>query len=92
MLVLVLLAGVIVSLIRGSWPALHTFGWSFVSGQRWNPVTEVFGALTPIYGTIVTSIVALVIAVPLSFGIAVFLTEICPGWLRGPVSRVEVAG
>src|SRR5664279_2952117 len=84
--VLVLLAGVIVSLIYGSWPALRTFKWSFVTGERWNPVTEVFGALTPIYGTVVTSLIALLIAVPLSFGIAVFLTETCPRWLRGPIS------
>jgi phosphate transport system permease protein len=85
-LVLVLLASVIASLVYGSWPALRTFGWSFVTGERWNPVTEIFGALTPIYGTIATSLIALIIAVPLSFGIAVFLTEICPRWLRGPIS------
>ena len=86
LLVLVLLAGVIVTLIYGSWPALKTFKWAFVTGERWNPVTEVFGALTPLYGTVVTSVIALLIAVPLSFGIAVFLTEICPRWLRGPIS------
>jgi phosphate transport system permease protein len=85
-LVLLLLAGVIVTLVEGSWPAIKVFKWSFVTGERWNPVTDVYGALTPLYGTIVTSIIALVIAVPLSFGIAVFLTEICPMWLRGPVS------
>jgi len=85
-LVLALLAGVILSLIYGSWPALATFRWSFVTGERWNPVTEIFGALTPIYGTIATSIIALLFAVPLSFGIAVFLTETCPRWLRGPIS------
>jgi phosphate transport system permease protein len=86
LLVLVLLLGVIISLVYGSWPALKTFGFAFVTEQKWNPVTEVFGALTPIYGTIATSIIALVIAVPLSFGIAVFLTETCPRWLRGPIS------
>ena len=86
LLVLLLLAGVILSLVIGSWPALSHFGLSFVTGERWNPVTEVFGALTPIYGTIVTSIIALLIAVPLSFGIAVFLTETCPLWLRTPIS------
>ena len=85
-LVLVLLAGVIFTLLHGSWPALRTFKWAFITGERWNPVTEVFGALTPLYGTIVTSIIALLIAVPLSFGIAVFLTEICPRWLRSPIS------
>ena len=86
LLVLLLLAGVIVSLLYGSWPALKTFKWAFVTGEKWNPVTEVFGALTPLYGTIATSIIALLIAVPLSFGIAVFLTETCPRWLRGPIS------
>ena len=86
LLVLLLLAGVIGTLIYGSWPALRTFKWSFVTGERWNPVTEIFGARTPLYGTVVTSIIALLIAVPLSFGIAVFLTEICPRWLRGAIS------
>ena len=86
LLVLVLLAGVIVTLVMGSWPALKIFKWSFVTGERWNPVTDVYGALTPLYGTIATSIIALLIAVPLSFGIAVFLTETCPRWLRGPIS------
>jgi phosphate transport system permease protein len=86
LLVLALLAGVIISLIYGAWPAFRSFGWTFITGQRWNPVTEVFGALTPIYGTIATSLIALLIAVPLSFGIAVFLTETCPRWLRGPIS------
>jgi phosphate transport system permease protein len=86
LLVLLLLAGVIGTLIEGSWPALKIFKWAFVTGERWNPVTDTYGALTPLYGTIVTSVIALVIAVPLSFGIAVFLTEICPLWLRGPIS------
>jgi phosphate transport system permease protein len=86
LLVLVLLAGVIVSLLHGAWPALRTFGWSFVTREKWNPVTEVFGALGPLYGTVVTSLIALLLAVPISFGIAIFLTEICPRWLRGPIS------
>jgi phosphate transport system permease protein len=84
--VLVLLAGVIASLVYGSWPAFKTFKWAFVTGEKWNPVTEVFGALAPLYGTVATSVIALLIAVPLSFGIAVFLTETCPRWLRGPIS------
>ncbi len=86
LLVLVLLAGVLFTLIYGSWPALKTFKWSFVTGERWNPVLDIYGALTPLYGTIATSIIALLIAVPLAFGIAVFLTEICPRWLRSPIS------
>lgn len=86
LLVLALLAGVLLTLIHGSWPALKTFKWSFVTGERWNPVADIYGALTPLYGTVATSIIALLIAVPISFGIAVFLTEICPRWLRGPIS------
>jgi phosphate transport system permease protein len=86
LLVLALLAGIIVSLVVGSWPALHSFGWGFITEQRWNPVTQVFGAATPIYGTLVTSAIALLIAVPFAFGIAVFHTEICPMGLRGPIA------
>ncbi len=84
-LVLLLLVGIIVSLLIGSWPALKTFGLPFFSSAEWNPVTEEFGALVPIYGTIVTSIIAMLIAVPLSFGIALFITEIAPVWLKRPI-------
>jgi phosphate transport system permease protein len=84
-LVLLLLIGVLASLAYGAWPALKTFGWSFVTTEVWNPVTRKFGALAPIYGTIVTSIIAMLIAVPIAFGIAVFLTETCPRWLRTPI-------
>lgn len=83
--VLVILAGVIVSLAVGSLPALQAFGLSFLTEQRWNPVTEKFGALAPIYGTLVTSFIAMLIAVPVGLMIAVFLTELCPRWLRRPV-------
>jgi phosphate transport system permease protein len=83
--VLVILGGVILSLIDGSVPALRAFGLSFLVEERWNPVTERFGALAPIYGTLVTSFIAMVIAVPLGLLIAVFLTELCPLWLRRPV-------
>ena len=84
-LVLVLLGGVIVSLIHGSLPAFHAFGFSFLTTQSWNPVTEVFGAAAPIYGTLVTSLIALLIAVPVGIGIAIFLTELCPMALRRPI-------
>jgi len=84
-LVLLLLVSIIVSLFIGSWPALKTFGLPFFSSAEWNPVTEEFGALVPIYGTIVTSIIAMLIAVPLSFGIALFITEIAPVWLKRPI-------
>jgi phosphate transport system permease protein len=83
--VLILLGGVIVALIEGSLPALRTFGFNFLIEERWNPVTEKFGAIAPIYGTLVTSFIAMLIAVPVGIMIAVFLTELCPMWLRRPV-------
>ena len=83
--VLIILGGVIVALIRGSLPALQTFGLNFLIEERWNPVTERFGALAPIYGTVVTAFIAMLIAVPTGLFIAVFLTELCPMWLRRPI-------
>jgi phosphate transport system permease protein len=83
--VLLLLSGVIISLVAGSLPALRTFGLGFLTTERWNPVTEKFGALAPIYGTLVTSFIAMLIAVPLGLMIAFFLTELCPPWLRRPI-------
>lgn len=84
-LVLLVLAGIIISLFITSWPALKTFGPGFFISSEWDVVNEQFGGLTSIYGTLVTAVLALVIAVPLSFGIAVFLTEMCPSWLRRPL-------
>lgn len=84
--VLLLLGAIIVSLIIGGWPALKEFGFSFLVSQSWNPVTEKFGALAPIYGTVVTSLIAMLIAVPLGLLITLFLTELCPMWLRRPIS------
>jgi phosphate transport system permease protein len=83
--VLIILGGVIISLIDGSLPALRAFGFNFLVEERWNPVTEKFGALAPIYGTLVTSFIAMLIAVPVGLLIAVFLTELCPLWLRRPI-------
>jgi len=83
--VLLLLGGVIISLIIGATPALSKFGLGFLVSERWNPVTENFGALAPIYGTLVTSLIAMVIAVPIGLFIAMFLTELCPMWLRRPI-------
>ncbi len=83
--VLLLLSGVIISLIVGSLPALSTFGVNFFTTQSWNPVTEKFGAIAPIYGTIVTALIAMLIGVPVSLGIAIFLTELCPHRLRRPI-------
>ena len=82
---LIILGGVILSLFLGSLPALQAFGLDFLIEERWNPVTEKFGALAPIYGTIVTSFIAMLIAVPVGLLIAVFLTELCPLWLRRPI-------
>ena len=84
-LVLILLSGVIISLIHGSLPALRAFGFNFLIEDRWNPVTERFGALAPIYGTVVTAFLAMLIAVPIGLLISVFLTELCPPWLRRPI-------
>jgi phosphate transport system permease protein len=83
--VLIILGGIIVSLVLGSLPALRTFGVSFLYQEVWNPVTEQFGAIAPIYGTIVTSLIAMLIAVPVGLFIALFLTELCPMWLRRPI-------
>src|SRR6186713_1042844 len=83
--VLIILGGIIISLVWGSLPALRTFGISFLYEDAWNPVTEKFGAIAPIYGTVVTSIIAMLIAVPIGLLIAVFLTELCPMWLRRPI-------
>ncbi|MBS0547399.1 MAG: phosphate ABC transporter permease subunit PstC [Proteobacteria bacterium] len=84
--VLVILSGVIVALVIGALPALQKFGISFVFTEVWNPVTEQFGALAPIYGTLVTSIIAMAIAVPVGIMVAFFLTELCPKWLRRPIA------
>jgi phosphate transport system permease protein len=83
--VLALLTGIIVSLYIGSKPAIDAFGFGFLSSSDWNPVTEKFGALVPIAGTLATAAIALLIAIPVSFGIAIFLTELSPQWLRRPL-------
>jgi phosphate transport system permease protein len=83
--VLIILSGIIVSLIHGSLPALRAFGIGFLFDEVWNPVTEKFGAIAPIYGTVVTSFIAMLIAVPVGLFISLFLTELCPMWLRRPI-------
>jgi len=85
-LVLLLLLSAALSMLLGGRLALKTFGWGFLTGTVWNPVTQQFSAFVPIYGTIVTSVIALLIAVPVSFGIAIFLSEIAPTWMRRPIS------
>lgn len=83
--VLASLAGILISLMIGAWPSLEHFGLGFFTSSNWDPVAGDYGALAPIYGTVVTSIIALFIAVPVSFGIAIFLTELSPNWLRRPL-------
>jgi phosphate transport system permease protein len=88
LLVLVLLLGVVAALIAGAWPALQEFGFRFIIADVWNPVTEKFGALAPIYGTLVTSAIAMLIGIPVAFGIALFITELCPIWLKRPLATM----
>lgn len=84
-LVLLSLSGILLSLVIGAWPAMQAFGFGFFTSANWDPVAGEYGALAPIYGTLVTSAIALIIAVPVSFGIAIFLTELCPTPLRRPL-------
>jgi phosphate transport system permease protein len=83
--VLAILAAVIVALVDGALPALGEFGFAFLTTEEWNPVTEEFGALAPIFGTLVTSAIAMLVGIPVAFGIAVFITELCPVWLKRPL-------
>ncbi|HJD44590.1 MAG TPA: phosphate ABC transporter permease subunit PstC [Candidatus Paenalcaligenes intestinipullorum] len=85
LLVFLLLAGIALSLIYGSRESIVAHGWSFLWSDEWDPVQDRYGALVPIYGTLVTSALALTIAIPVSFGIAMFLTELAPAWLRRPL-------
>lgn len=85
LIVLLLLGGIIVSLIFSSWPSIQKFGFSFLWTKEWDAPNDIYGALVPIYGTLVTSFIALLIAVPVSFGIALFLTELAPNWLKRPL-------
>lgn len=84
-LTLVLLVGIMVSLAVGAWPAIEKYGLGFFVSSVWDPVQDEYGGLVMIYGTLATSIIALVIAVPVSFGIALFLTELSPAWLKRPL-------
>lgn len=84
-LVFTLLAGIVATLLIGSMPAIKAFGLGFLVSSEWNPVTDQFGALVPIIGTLATSIIALLIGIPVSFGIALFITEMSPRWLKRPL-------
>ncbi|MEO6688611.1 MAG: phosphate ABC transporter permease subunit PstC [Dokdonella sp.] len=86
MLVLAALTGTALSMLWGGREAFGTFGFGFLFSTEWDAVNHQFGALVPIYGTLVTALIAMLIAVPVSFGIALFLTEVAPNWLRGPVA------
>ncbi|HSM97188.1 MAG TPA: phosphate ABC transporter permease subunit PstC [Rhizomicrobium sp.] len=83
--VVAIFVGIMISLVTGAWPAMQAFGWGFLTTSTWNPVTEKFGAWPAIYGTLLSSAIAMVIAVPLGIGIAIFLTELCPRPLKRPV-------
>jgi phosphate transport system permease protein len=85
LLTLALLFAILLSLTISAWPAISKYGLSFLTSTKWDPVQEEFGGLVMIYGTIATSIIALFIAVPVSFGIALFLTELSPAWLKRPL-------
>jgi phosphate transport system permease protein len=82
---LLLLVGILGSLVVGAWPSIQEFGLSFLISTDWDPVQDKYGGLVMIYGTLMTSFIALLIAVPVSFGIAVFLTELSPSWLKRPL-------
>jgi len=83
--VVAIFAGILVSLAAGAWPSISRFGAEFLVSKSWNPVTDHFGALPAIYGTVMTSALAMFVAVPVGIGIAIFLTELCPRALRRPV-------
>jgi phosphate transport system permease protein len=85
LIVLIALLAALVSMLRGGMLAFHTFGLGFLTGTEWDPVAQQFAGLVPIYGTLVTSALAMLIGVPVSFGIAVFVTEVAPRSIRGPV-------
>ena len=86
--VLLLLGGIVLALALSAAPAFQKFGWGFLVSTAWNPVKDDFGALPAIYGTLVTSVIAMLIGVPLALGIAVFLTELCPPALRRPIGTL----
>lgn len=81
----VLFLFIVLRIGRSAWPAIQAFGWGFITSSEWNPVLREFGALPFIFGTVVSSLLALLIAVPLSVGLAIFLTELAPRWLAGPI-------
>ncbi len=85
LLTLALLLGILASLVHGAWPSIQAYGLGFLTSSVWDPVKDEYGGLVMIYGTLATSFIALLIAVPVSFGIALFLTELSPAWLKRPL-------
>src|SRR3990172_881821 len=81
-----LLVAFVVELATRAWPSIQRFGWGFLWSSTWDPVAEIYGAAPMIFGTLVSSLVALVIAIPLALGVAIFLTEFAPKWMRQPVA------
>jgi phosphate transport system permease protein len=86
LIVLLVLAGILGSIIYGGWPAFREFGFGFLTSSAWNIGTEQYGALVAVIGTLASAVLALLIGVPVSLGIAIFLTQLCPGWARKPVA------
>ncbi len=86
LIVLLVLAGILGSIIYGGWPAFREFGFGFLTSSAWNIGTEQYGALVAVIGTVASAVLALLIGVPVSLGIAIFLTQLCPGWARRPVA------
>jgi len=85
-MLLAALTGVVVMLFLGGWPALRTFGFGFLTSHTWNPVTDVYGAAGPIVGTLITSALALAMALPIAFGVSVFLVEFAPKFIQRPIA------
>ena len=83
-----ILVALLIILVRDAMPAITRFGFSFFTSTTWNPVKQIYGALPAIYGTLLTSVIGLVIAVPISLGAAIFLVELAPKWLAGPASFI----
>jgi phosphate transport system permease protein len=88
LLVLIVLAGILGSILYGGWPAFREFGFAFLTSSAWNVGTEQYGALVAVIGTVASASLALLIGVPISLGIAVYLTQLCPGWARKPIAMV----
>ena len=86
LILVAILVGIIVTLGIDAWPAIQKFGISFLGSTTWDPVNEQYGALPAIFGTLVSSLIALIIAIPISLGAAIFLTELAPSWMRSPAS------